>query len=372
MRWLALALACLGWAGAAHAQDTPPDWVGVWEGTLGRYPVVACLDERYNGEGQGSYYYLSQLKAIPLESAMPQSQWAEGGDEGVAGSQATPGWDIARITPSAISGTWRAGKRSLPIALTRIPDDGEDYDGPCASRAFFAARLGPASFREEPRSLDGFDYTERTFEVLEHFEDLAISGFAFEEQQPGDRAIAVWLDAQLPQGRFEDEFIECLAGGLMVHGYDGYYEKSIAPVFANDELMAVAVSNSTYCGGAHPNHWQTYASFDHQNGAELDPASWFDASGLIARDYGLFEMTPALRAVVMRHWAQAESAEDDCAPSVSEHPWWNYQLRQEGMMFQPDLPHVATICEERVVVPWEEIGDFLSPAGVALRERAQR
>lgn len=190
-------LAFLAGAGAVQAQEQErnarPDWEGVWEGTIGSYPVVACFDERYDGDGQGSYYYLSQLKPIRLRSQAPMQAWTEGDGEGDTGSDAVPGWEIAKVTPDALFGMWRAGERNLAIALTRIPADARDYDGHCSSLAYFAPRLAPAEFGRDARLLNGFHFVAQRYAPPEHFAGVIIQGFSFIQEQPGDAAILAWL-----------------------------------------------------------------------------------------------------------------------------------------------------------------------------------
>lgn len=159
-----------------------------------------------------------------------------------------------------------------------------------------------------------------------------------------------------------------------MHGIDGFYEKVWVPDFANDELMAVITSTSTYCGGAHPNHWATFSNFDRQTGALLDPAEWFNQWGAKVGEYGSLEMSAALREAVIASWTPTSDGEgvESCAEYAADQLYWNYLLQAGGITFQPDLPHVATACEDLITLPWDELQPFLSPAGKALAARAQR
>ncbi len=174
----------------------------------------------------------------------------------------------------------------------------------------------------------------------------------------------------LPRGTVDDDFIQCMAGNLSHMGVDGYYERHMTLEFVNDELLSVTSSNSSYCGGAHPNHWTEFHAFDRQTGEALKLESWFNEKGTELTDYGTRTILPALRTVVMKHWSAGEDGEPECRSYVEEQNYWNYQLQRGGILFQPDLPHVATVCELPALVPWAELERFLNDDGRAIRGRA--
>ena len=369
----ALLLVCGLAAPAAAKDDTPdPEWVGVWQGSIGRLPIVACFDRWNSGEGRGSYYYSVHLKPIRLKGDETGRNWAEGNNTGEPGTEAVPSLTFTDITEERIEGRWRAGKRSLGIVLHRIPDGAEDYYDACASANFLAPRVVKPEFERAAATVGGFDFTRLRYKVPAHFEDVEIGGFTFAPTQPGDGKIIEWLGSKLPQGKVEDDFLQCLAGALTVHGVDGYYAMGLSPVFANDELLSIDQNSSDYCGGAHPNHWKQYFTFDRKTGAQLEPVDWFNSKGTVVSEYGSTLMQPDLRALIVSHWPQYENEPDECSGYAEDQEWWGYQIRRDGIQFQPDLPHVITPCEEEILVGWDELEPFLSDAGKVLRERAQR
>ncbi|WP_128892034.1 hypothetical protein [Erythrobacter sp. HKB08] len=374
MRSLAALLLAFGLVLPAAAQDEQekPSWVGVWEGTIGRYPVVVCLDQRRNGDGQGSYYYLSQLKPIRLESRESIDSWIEGSSYSEDGSQDPPRWAIASVSHDRIGGSWHQGERNLPIALTRIPEGAEESWFACESRNYLEPRSFAPDFETSADSIEGLDFARMTFLPPAHLEDVHVGGFSFAPSQPGDPAILDWLAARLPSGKVEDDVMQCMAGAISLHGVDGYFERSHSPVFANGQLLSLVSGNSSYCGGAHPNHWQEYFTFDRQSGEQLDPADWFVAEGIARGEYGGVLMQPALRAIVMQRWPDEETDNRECAGFASDHEWWSYLVERDGIRFQPDLAHAITPCEYEVSVPWGELEPVLSEGGKALRQRAER
>lgn len=372
-RWLtALLVVALSSPALAQEEEPKPDWVGVWEGTIGRYPVIACLDTRYGRGGQGSYYYLKHLVPIDLESETPPGEWSEGGFGASEAGDPKPGWRLDAADGDTIKGAWTGSGKSLPIALNRVAEGGEDAWSPCASANFLQPRVVKPEFVRTGKAIDGLAYTELQFEAPRHFPEVAIAGFTFEPSQPGDAAILAWVEEKLPKGTADDEYIQCMAGALAVHGVDGDYSMSIAPAFANAELLSLTRSQGDYCGGAHPNYWQEYATFDRQTKAKLEPADWFNKRGIAADEYQLKTMQQPLRELIVARWPQYEGEPDECSAYALDQQWWNYQIHREGILFQPDFPHVMTACEEEILLPWEELEPFLSEAGTALRDRAQR
>nr|WP_137676297.1 hypothetical protein [Parerythrobacter lutipelagi] len=374
MRLLFALLLALGLAGSALGQENEqrPEWVGVWEGRIGNYPVVMCLDHWRFGGRSGSYYYLSQMKPIHLRSGDTSDQWVEGGYDGVVGSKEMPALDFTDIGEDQITGIWRADARRLRIELARIPDGAEEYYNACASNNFIAPRVIAPEFTREDAEFEGLRFTKLTYVAPPRFEDVDIAGFTFAPVEPGDHKIVDWLAARLPQGKVEDDFLQCLAGGIGAHGVDGYYSMNLSPDFVNAEFLALSSGNSSYCGGAHPNHWQEYFTFDRQTGAQLDPFDWFNSDGIGETEYGSKIMMPPLREAILKHWPVYADEADDCSGFATDQLWWNYQLRREGVLFQPDFPHLITVCEEQLIVPWSELEPFLSDAGKALRDRAGR
>lgn len=373
MRWLAALLAvAIATPALAQEEEPKPDWVGVWEGTIGTYPVMACFDTRYDDGGRGSYYYMKHLVPIDLDSEAPPAEWGEGGYHRVGARDPQPVWRLDAIDGDAIKGTWTGSGKSLPIALTRVPEGGEDAWSPCASANFLQPRVVKPEFVRTAKAIDGLSYTELQYKAPKHFAEVSIGGFTFEPTEPGDEAILAWVMEKLPKGTPEDEYIQCMAGVLSFFGVDGDYGMSIAPEFANAELLSVTRSQGDYCGGAHPNFWQEYITFDRQTGSKLDPSDWFNQRGMAVDEYQLKVMQQPLRDLIVARWPVYEGEPDECSGYALDQQWWNYQVQREGILFQPDFPHVITACEAEILVEWDDLEPFLSEAGTALRDRAQR
>ncbi|MFZ1743002.1 MAG: hypothetical protein WAT93_09115 [Pontixanthobacter sp.] len=368
-RWLAVSagFSAIFASHSAAAQDAAsPDWAGVFEGKIGRYPVIACFDQSYDEIGFGSYYYLSQLKPIPLESIGSKSRWAEG-DADRAG-KLRPIWQTRQNGDDQIVGTWRSGARRLPINLTRMPAGAEEYDSACAAANFLYPRVVSPEFTSSPKRLEDFQYTILDYKTPAHFASVSIAGFTFDPVEPGDKAIVGQLAAMLPAGTFQDDYMQCMAGLLGFRGVDGDYEREVTPKFANSQLLSFQSSNSVYCGGAYPSNWRDFFVYDRQSGLALDPVRWFNAKAVQESEYGTKIMQEPLRQRIIQDWP----ADGDCECSGLAETWesWAYQLLEGGVNFQPQFPHVAQACQEEVFLNWDQLQPFLSEEGRIIQIRA--
>lgn len=345
---------------------------GVFEGSIGRYPIIACFDARYDGDGFGSYYYLSQMKPIPLAANEAKNRWSEGSAYTYDVDDGAPFWNVRMDKSGNFVGTWRNEKRTYPIRLTRIATGAKDYEGACGTDSFLKPRLGTPQFTQTAASLGGFEYTKLNFQSPAHFPEVRITGFRFQPSQPGDAAINQKLGLMLPAGSPQDDYVQCMAGNLIWRGIDGDYEMDASPRFANDQLLSVETQNGSYCGGAHPNYWQEYFLYDRQSGEHIDAATWFNDTALAASEYGSQLMQEPLRTAIVARWLESlsDDIDPDCKDLLTDHEYWQFQMLAGGISFQPNLPHVATACEDRILLSWDEVAPFLSGIGRDIRNRA--
>ena len=347
----------------ASAQAASPPWHGVWQGTIGTLPVRACLQQRSEDYSNGSYYYLSRMKPIAL-SHEDDGSWAEEADGGAA----TGKWAVAGVTGGRLTGTWRSGSKALPIALTRVAVPAGEED-PCGAAAFIAPRLKPVQVRSKPARKDGFAYIELTYDVGSNFSDIVISSFSFPPTRPGDAAInaALRLDPAKPGS--DADYAECMRMSLASLGRDGDFTFSYTPALVTSEFLSVEANSGGFCGGAHPDESTTHVIFDRATGRRIDLTRWFTPRGVLPDEgeegASIHRLTPALRALVLRHYPFGKGEDADCKEAVSGEDYWDIALDRRGIAFAPSLPHVAQACEDSAVVPFAELAAFLSPAGKA-------
>lgn len=353
-RWLFLAAAAL----PASAQAAPA-WHGVWQGTIGKLPVRACLQQRSESYSNGSYYYLSRLLPIPLTHE-DDGSWSEENDSG--------GWIVTVAAPGRLTGTWRGGGKSLPIALTRAAVAAGDED-PCGSQAFIAPRLRPVKITSKPARHDGFAFTELVYDVGPSFPEVGVSSFSYPATRPGDAAInaALRLDPSRPDG--DADYLGCMKQALASGGRDGDFQMSYAPALVTPEYLSVAATTGGFCGGAHPDESQWHLVFDRASGKRIDLAGWFTARGVVPergeRDSSIRQITPALKALALNHFSFGRGEDADCREAVEQEDYWEIALNRRGIAFTPSLPHVVQACEDAALVPFAQLAPFLSPEGRA-------
>jgi hypothetical protein len=351
-----LLLAGLVLAAPAHAA---PAWHGVWQGTIGTLPVRACVQERSETYRNGSYYYLSRLQPIAL-SHEDDGSWSEENDSGR--------WTVAAGAAGRLTGTWRGGGKSLPIALTRVTMAAGEED-PCGSSAYIAPRLRPAKVVSKAARKDGFAYTELTYDVGPSFPEVEIGSFSYPPTRPGDAAInaALRLDPAKPEG--EADYAGCMKMALASLGRDGDFQFAYAPELVTSEYLSVAANSGGFCGGAHPDESQWHVLFDRASGRKIELASWLSARAVAPGDgeagTSIRRITPALRALALKHFPFGRGEDADCREAISGEDYWELALGRKGIAFTPSLPHVIQACEDAAEVPFAELAPFLSPAGRA-------
>jgi hypothetical protein len=360
-------LAGLALNGVAHAEPQP-QWVGLWTGTIGRYPVEVCLDTNGVGTPKGSYYYLNRLEPISLQDASGGRFKEESG--GV--------WTLRNANPDQLSGTWQ-GKRTLTVTLKRESwTPHEVLFGPCGSREFMAPRLGPIAASQKPATGADFDYDVVTYDAGPAFGGLvSLESFSVRETLPGDHRInlLVMLDP-LHEGS-EEDFVSCLSGNLSWLGIDGDFYYAITPRAVKGDFLTGAVNIGSYCGGAHPNSDWRYRTFDRRTGAEFDISRWLSEAAFAHNEVASGEATPGpvysrelsaamLKLALARFPMRAEADDGDgCNETVAETNWWSIELVNSGLAFRPSLPHVSQACGDAAVVPFAELAPFLSDDGKA-------
>ena len=382
MRAFGISLVLLAAAlGAVPAKAERPE-KGLYEGTIGTLPIRACFDE--SSTIAGTYYYLKHLKPIGLgiEDDNAGVLLETTGYEEFTGGQ----WWSLRQKGEAVTGLWRDGRRRLPIRLKQVLYTGPNYTGPCDSKQFQMPRLAGASVKESAAEFAGVPVTNLEFYPGPNFdaESVFILSFVIAgSPQPGDAVINANLRRVLPVGVDESDsgFLECMGMMNMIRGWDGNFEHVAAPEVLTKRWLGVLHTQGVYCGGAHPNYWQNRQIFDRQSGAEVDPVGWLAKGALQFYEYESADFTGAKRPVaglsealyllVRKYWPS--EAEPECTDLIgSGMPGWDIGLGEGGMIFKPELPHVATACVESVTVPWGDLEPFLSDEGRAVRASLTR
>ena len=113
----------------------------------------------------------------------------------------------------------------------------------------------------------------------------------------------------------------------------------------------------------------------------MDPVGWLRKGALTFYEYedpdGFYPKRPIaglgddLFSTVRTLWPGDADAE--CLEVIDGRPnGWDIGLGEGGMIFKPELPHVATACVESITVPWGDLEPFLSDEGRAVRASLTR
>lgn len=374
--WFFVALALT--AAPVVAQE-PQKEGRIWRGTLGETAITACFFEQ--DARAGAYYADAVLEPIRLE--LPDDNAPQVARESRNFDDQTGAtWSLAPDADDRITGDWHSGDTTLPIRLIAVPASIPEYGSPCESEAFLAPLLAGGETTAKRASFDGTDYTELAYTGPKRsgLDDYAVTSFALDRVRPGDAAVNRALGAALPDGTAGHLAGQC-AGWSMANGNGaaGYLEQAVVPILITPRWLGVRDSGSSYCGGAHPNHFTGFAVYDRDSGVEVDPAAWFTSGALEFYD-GEAESEPkaakrpiaglseALGKAVLAHWPEREDGDECGLADGFGGSGWQIGLTRDGPVFVPQLPHVIFACTEEVVLPWAKARPFLSAEGRAVMD----
>lgn len=356
----------------ARAQPAPVSRLaGIWEGTIGTLPVRACFTTRDYGTF-GAYYYASQLKLLGLEA----QEGAPGAYNEVSGDREAH-WRNVQAAGDNLTATWASGQRMLPVRLHRVAG-GSGESGACASVDFHQPRLAGVRTISARGTVDGTAFTKLTLDTAGHFE-ITVQTFALDGDGPAVRRINNALGADLagtPPGWFE-----CISNSLDASPLEGTETITLEPAMISRRWLSVATNADVSCGGAHPDAYASYQLFDLTTGAEMELLDWF-LPRAVKREHieGAEEdsrtLEPAFRTFLLTGWHPADGDNAECESVLREADYWNAGLTRDGVVFTPDLPHVAQACSERFTIGFARLRPWLTPEGVAavsalLAERRQ-
>lgn len=346
---------------------------GVWQGRVGDLPIHACFEGE---DGHGVYYYDRFMRLIRLIN-----------EEGVLaerlryGEPGTAVWQFGAIDSGHASGSWSDGERDLPVTLRRLEwTAADEYTSPCESAEFIQPRLEGGTIEPIPAIHGDQPYTVLRYVPPPHwnedpdvgFSPVMISTFALPEKQHGDALINFALARELPTGRADDAFVQCLSSNIRAFGQDGDWQRGLVPEVITRRWLGVDVTSAVFCGGAHPSYWEERLVFDRGTGREVDPEDWLNDEALerkihvMGEDSYVYEtITDRFREAIYPFWEEANE-DIDCNSIVMETPDWDIGLAQQGLALIPRVPHVATPCAITVVMPWEAARPFLSLEGQAV------
>lgn len=351
----------------ASAAESIPAGVGVWRGTIGTLPIVACLHNE-NDKLEGSYYYLKHLTPISIVAepgARAGATTLVENPEGTTGARDK--WSIT-LAADSLAGTWKGKGKPLPIRLARVLlANNEGQDNPCGSNAFNAPRERPGSTLSIPAKLGGTSYRKLTLDLGKHM-GTAIDSFNLIGSSP---AIAK-VNGQLMDALSAEKTmaLECARSAMGTPAMQHFeYGSHAKPVLITRRWAVSETGSSSYCGGAHPNYATGFQTFDLATGSLVDTGEWMShimirlASGEHIEDN---QFDPTVAHMLKQAWAIEQANAPDCKDALEAiDPRWMLHPTRSGMAFTPVLPHVAFACTTDLIIGYRELMPFLSSKGRA-------
>jgi hypothetical protein len=372
------------------------DWEGVFEGTLGKSKIIVQLDLGPDGSSafkgccsDGSRYsYLPRnydLK-LALETAGETLEFTEAAVPHYAIAELpkndparTGRWSM-RVTGDRAAGTWTSadGKKSLPIALSRlpladekdVPQDGHALVTTYNQRWFKEVKISGA---EEPKKFGAVTLAKEKDSAFK----LAMPVFtALPDKAAMAKANALLRDyykQSLMQNR------ECINGLRSEADVPKEPEYNFEVVYASPTVLTISEGGSVFCGGAHPSNYVKYLSFDLINGKQIGGTYQLDLSpegfGTVLKLANKDERI-AFENFALARWQAAAKAAGDSDESCSGPNFMGEQTpgeREFGLSFSPlgidifrnDYPHAASNCLFQdfnpTVIPWADLKPWLRP-----------
>lgn len=371
--------AVIFWAmSALGAQAATPAWQGVWRGTIGTAAVQVCL-QHTDTRDFGAYYYMRHLEIISL-----------GPIDGKPGDKAGPVWSEApfsdsaakgplwRITSAAnghMTGVWTDGGKSLPITLTAVPGSQpakpDDDNGPCGSLTFSLPRFTKPVVTTQAAKIDGIAYTRVRVDIGKQFSESSFETFQLIGASPAIRRVNAELYKDVPMGPDHADYFQCTLNALGQNGLDGDTSSTLTPETLTPSFLVEADSESGDCGGAHPDAWTRYQTWDLRTGAKIDLYDRFTKAALTrtvhdagtADAYTETTLTAPFKAMIL---AAFPAGEPECKEAVAMADDWSARLTADGMAFTPSLPHVDAACTDDAVIPFARLAAYLTPEGKSL------
>lgn len=361
----ALLLSCM--IGVVQARTQPKTPAQVWQGTLGKSPVVLKLDA-VDGELSGEYFYRKHRHGIELsgtraaDGSVTLEEWTMGPD----GADRRPGWRLAPIKGDALTGEWIGNGKRLPIRLRKV------------SAAALPKADDPAI--AELRQQDSYRFLLLDGMRLQAGKLETVGGYRLQwwREPRSDvemfRVLSGYPEAQLPAVNLAlarkhwgevESFLDCTAASM------SDYESTTTLRYIGRDALSVSVFTGYYCGGAHPDFGDGPLNLDPRTGRELalEDVLWLGQGTPPAYGDGDNDAWFEYRSKVFAPWVAEQmgtlypaefggASNEDCSYEMEDlwdFPTW--YITAKGVYLGAIFPRVGRVCDnpEWSILPWASV-----------------
>lgn len=159
-------------------------------------------------------------------------------------------------------------------------------------------------------------------------------------------------------------------------GKDDTYKVSSRVEYAAQDTFSIYASANYYCGGPYPTSDKNVSiTFDLRTGEKVEFAELFE-NYEANKDKILKIIFASQLARTERLLAAGKQRDEnsDCEEDPSlftleglRDSEYAYNFSERGLVVQPQWPHVAEACAERVSVPYQQLKEFAAPDGILSR-----
>lgn len=369
--------------GVALAEDMSASLFGVWSGTIGKSPIIACFDPD-NNLNLSAYYYPTHLMAITLHGEDDGVTWIELNEHKF--KQIGPTWHLKLAQPNRIVGEWTSGTQKLPIQLSRLDHDGAEFKdiGPCGSDLFMKPREPKPKIIQSQAKLDGHNYTKISVDAGKGIK-VELNTFSLPGTEKAILSVNEVLAKYLPIDGKEPAYVGCLSWAMERNKSDGSYSHNFHPVVLTDHWLVAQETDESNCA---PNFWDPLNDefvFDLRSGHVVDlqdfiksdiravQAGQSTAANTIepvskpaasSRLHGVKQAGRLPDDLLKLAWGRYSSENAECATKIGQDISVR-SLTKAGMSFMPYLPYFVQECRIETVITFAELQPFLTDEGKA-------
>jgi hypothetical protein len=301
---------------ALAASVDPAALAGIWKGSIGRQPVVACFNRSDTYGAEGSYYYLKHL--VPISIGFEASNKTIKEADGV--------WDVDLAAGSStLTGSWKKkdGAGATPISLTRV---GAVDPKACGSDAFAAPLEAPSA----PRVVTGprTDFNGHGYRTLSGLNQATIQILV-----PGAAADTINRDLRAvidDTTKAVAEYNERRRNNLATRGFVMDDENNVSPSFWSDRYLSI--NFYSWAAGMGASGISSYdLTWDLTTGKRVDLWGWFGVKREQAMDNS--KTMPARLLAKFVKPGDVPPADDNCAANYTGEVPFRISLTATGMQF---------------------------------------